>query len=50
MILSGEAKENSALLIDKTSSDSDLVITVIPDDTGIGVESAGLSEDENVMQ
>lgn len=50
VILSGEAKENSALLIDKTSSDSDLVITVIPDDTGIGVESAGLSEDENVMQ
>jgi len=51
VILSGKAHENSILLIDKTSSDSDLVITVVPDETKIdAIESTGLSEDENVMQ
>jgi ATP-dependent Clp protease ATP-binding subunit ClpB len=48
VILSGEAKENSVLMIDKPSRDSELSITVIPDETRKLIESAGATEDAAV--
>jgi ATP-dependent Clp protease ATP-binding subunit ClpB len=48
VILSGEAKENSVLLIDLPSRDSDLSITVIPDETKKLIDSVGTTEDAAV--
>lgn len=50
VILSGQAKENSIILIDKSSSDGELTITVVPDSSKLEpLESTGLN-DENIMQ
>ena len=51
IILSGKAKENSVLLIDKSSSEDTVVITVVPQSDKAKVDDGKiLQEDDNVMQ
>jgi len=51
VILSGQAKENSVILIDKISDDNDLSITVVPDSSKIELETSEVNvNDDNVMQ
>lgn len=50
VILSGQAKENSILLIDKPSSSNDLSITVVPDNSKLESIESSEFNDENVMQ
>jgi len=51
VILSGQAKENSVILIDKISDDNDLSITVVPDNSKMELETSEVNvNDDNVMQ
>merc|ERR1711967_184383 len=50
VILSGQAKEKSILLIDKPSSSNDLSITVVPDNSKLESIESSEFNDENVMQ
>jgi len=50
VILSGEAKANSNILIDKSSGDSELTITVVPENSKLEPLESTDMNGENVMQ
>merc|ERR1712146_155023 len=50
VILTGKAKENSVLLIDKPSGNNELSITVVPGDSKVESLDSTELNDENVMQ